>query len=438
MKRHIRSFFGQKTGIIFDSDDQSSEYAYMTFIKKQSSGIWEKPSERQGKKIKLNLGELIMIRRVLAGLDEKWSTIHTFKEEKTQISVSRNNNNREQIWINVDSYSKNIKLPTFGYTMIVAEEQAYQDISVDIANEMIENKHNFPNLIILDVRTECEYDKGHLYDAFLLPQDELESRLSELEDYKQFDIIVYCKSGGRSQQASQILSQNGFTNIYNMQGGILAWLDVDYPIYTSSHYATVDKIQDDLIIQLDPLLKFSYTCCDNNQSDIEMPKINYTILVDEENYSETLITFEYNDSITESTIYSTRLYNYEEITDKRNRTVNFMFIQEITEDSSISYYTMNYLVQEIDYNLTISTTLVPNSSNIYNNSVTTMYYFPVNKSQISMEIVKFNFSTTLSEKYAILGKVVKEIGDVYKKSEDETLKLFVEGYKTMEKPSFLK
>ena len=47
----------------------------------------------------------------MAGLDDKWSTIHTFKEEKTQISVSRNNNNREQIWINADSYSKNIKLP---------------------------------------------------------------------------------------------------------------------------------------------------------------------------------------------------------------------------------------------------------------------------------------------------------------------------------------
>ena len=111
MKRHIRSFFGQKTGIIFDSDDQSSEYSYVTFIRKQQNGIWEKPSERQGKKIKLNLGELIMIRRVLAGLDEKWSTIHTFKEEKTQISVSRNINDREQIWINADSYSKNIKLP---------------------------------------------------------------------------------------------------------------------------------------------------------------------------------------------------------------------------------------------------------------------------------------------------------------------------------------
>jgi hypothetical protein len=111
MKRHIRSFFGQKTGIIFDSDDQSSEYAYMTFIRKQQNGIWEKPSERQGKKIKLNLGELIMIRRLLAGLDDKWSTIHTFKEVKTQISISRNNKNREQIWINVDSYSKNIKLP---------------------------------------------------------------------------------------------------------------------------------------------------------------------------------------------------------------------------------------------------------------------------------------------------------------------------------------
>ena len=329
-------------------------------------------------------------------------------------------------------------LPTFGYTMVVAEEQAYQDISIDIANEMIENKKKNPNLVILDVRTECEYDKGHLFDAFLLPHDELESRLNELEEYRHFDVIVYCKSGERSQQASQILSQNGFTNIYNMLGGILAWLDLDYPIYTSSHYVTVDKIKNKPIIQIDPLIKSRYICCSDNQpnqTNIEIPKINYTIsiLVDEENYSETLITSEYNNSITEYTIFKTQLFDYEEITDKSNRTVNYIFTQIIAEDLSISYYTMKYFTQQIDYNLTVSTTLTPLDTQTYNSSYTSMIYEPVNKSEISMEIIKFNFSTTLSEKYSILGKVAKEIGKVYKKSKDETLTQFTKGYYIMEK-----
>ena len=158
MKRHVRSFFGQKTGIIFDSDDQSSEYAYMTFIRKQQNGIWEKPSERQGKKIKLNLGELIMIRRVLAGLDDKWSTVHTFKEQKTfkeiktQISVSRNINDRKQIWMNVDSYSKNIKLPETEIFQLLLNHIIDEKITYSTGNKV--NKSNFQKAPMNDRKIE--------------------------------------------------------------------------------------------------------------------------------------------------------------------------------------------------------------------------------------------------------------------------------------------
>jgi hypothetical protein len=117
MKRHTRSFFGQKTGIIFDSGDYTQESVYLTFIKKLPSEIWEKPSEGQGIKIKLNLGELIMIRRVLMFMDERWSTVHKYNEEQTSISVNRNNPEEEEIWISVDKgkdkdkYSKNLRPP---------------------------------------------------------------------------------------------------------------------------------------------------------------------------------------------------------------------------------------------------------------------------------------------------------------------------------------
>jgi hypothetical protein len=117
MKRHTRSFFGQKTGIIFDSGDYTQESVYLTFIKKLPSEIWEKPSEGQGIKIKMNLGELIMIRRVLMFMDDRWSTVHKYNEEQTSISVNRNNPEEEEIWISVDKgkdkdkYSKNLRPP---------------------------------------------------------------------------------------------------------------------------------------------------------------------------------------------------------------------------------------------------------------------------------------------------------------------------------------
>jgi len=69
----------------------------------------------------------------------------------------------------------------------------------------------------------------------------------------------------------------------------------------------------------------------------------------------------------------------------------------------------------------------------YNSSFTIMNYAPAEKSVTSMEFVEFNSSVTLSQQYAILGKVAKEIGKVYEKSGDETLAQLAQGYYIMEK-----
>ncbi|MBD3350430.1 MAG: hypothetical protein GF364_02985 [Candidatus Lokiarchaeota archaeon] len=111
MKRHQKSFFGQKTGMIFDSSDWEQECVYFTFLSKLQDGNWERPSDNQGRRIKINLGELIMIRRVLMGVDNRWSTVHVFNEEKTSIAISRDKTHAEHIWIMVDKYRKNIRPP---------------------------------------------------------------------------------------------------------------------------------------------------------------------------------------------------------------------------------------------------------------------------------------------------------------------------------------
>ena len=93
---------------------------------------------------------------------------------------------------------------------------------------MINNNTLYPNLIILDVRDRSEYRVNHICDAILIPIQELESRLSELYSYNDTEIIVYCMSGVRSTLGSQILDENGFTKIYNMEGGIGGWISAGY------------------------------------------------------------------------------------------------------------------------------------------------------------------------------------------------------------------
>ena len=113
MERHQRSFFGQKVGMIFDSGMWNDDCAYLSFLRKKESGIWEKPSQGEGKKIKLNLGELIMVEKVLTGNLSKWSTVHRFKEQTTSISVNRktDSNTQNEVWMNVSRYAKNLRSP---------------------------------------------------------------------------------------------------------------------------------------------------------------------------------------------------------------------------------------------------------------------------------------------------------------------------------------
>jgi len=81
------------------------------------------------------------------------------------------------------------------------------------------------DLFVLDVREPFEYQIANL-GATLIPLGELPNRLGELD--KNREIVVHCKTGGRSQRASELLAQNGFKNVWNLAGGITGWAnDVD-------------------------------------------------------------------------------------------------------------------------------------------------------------------------------------------------------------------
>jgi rhodanese-related sulfurtransferase len=83
------------------------------------------------------------------------------------------------------------------------------------------------NILLLDVRTATEFDGSlsHIAGAVLLPIQELEQRIDELNEHKEKEIIVICRSGNRSQSGTRILISHGF-NAVNMLGGMKAWNDL--------------------------------------------------------------------------------------------------------------------------------------------------------------------------------------------------------------------
>jgi len=100
----------------------------------------------------------------------------------------------------------------------------YGDVTVDQSKELIET---IETLVILDVRTVSEFKSEKIEGSINIPVQELQNRLGELE--KGDEILVYCKSGKRSSQAMGILTENGFSAVYNMIGGIEAWKQAGYP-----------------------------------------------------------------------------------------------------------------------------------------------------------------------------------------------------------------
>ena len=107
----------------------------------------------------------------------------------------------------------------------------HDDIDVNTAYQIIvTDRSTHPNLVILDVRTVSEFEAGHINQAILIPVDELPQRIDELSQYKNDEIIVYCQLGGRSNSASLILDDNNFTTVFDMLGGLAAWIDAGFPI----------------------------------------------------------------------------------------------------------------------------------------------------------------------------------------------------------------
>lgn len=80
--------------------------------------------------------------------------------------------------------------------------------------------------LVVDVREGWELDVASIPDIRHIPMNDIPARLAELDPHQ--EIVIMCRSGGRSMQVAQFLARNGFENVANLTGGILAWSrDVD-------------------------------------------------------------------------------------------------------------------------------------------------------------------------------------------------------------------
>lgn len=142
---------------------------------------------------------------------------------------------------------KNIFLLLFASILTAScsqNKQEFQNISVtEFKNS------NLQNAIILDVRTEEETSQGQIEGASSLDYygSNFENSLSLIQKDKQ--VFVYCLSGGRSKKAAKKLAEMGQFKVYNIEGGVRAWIEKGYKLTSS----TKEKTNANLEIKLDSL-----------------------------------------------------------------------------------------------------------------------------------------------------------------------------------------
>lgn len=99
--------------------------------------------------------------------------------------------------------------------------EKYQDIEAREFSKMSETERN--HYVLVDVRTDEEYQEGHIPGAIHIPHDQMEDRYHELTPYKEQNILLICRSGRRSVIAANVLSKEGFHRLFNLKGGMLEW-----------------------------------------------------------------------------------------------------------------------------------------------------------------------------------------------------------------------
>ena len=109
-----------------------------------------------------------------------------------------------------------------------AAAQAPLALGPDVDVKTVADVKDRDDVLVLDVREDWEYNEKHIPGVLWMPMNTVPNRLSEIPKDK--EVIVTCRSGNRSGQVVDFLREQGFTNVHNMTGGIVAWESAGLPV----------------------------------------------------------------------------------------------------------------------------------------------------------------------------------------------------------------
>lgn len=127
----------------------------------------------------------------------------------------------------------NLFISLIKYAIKIGHETPKKDLKMigEINAEELKNKlDKKENFILVDVREQNEWDAGHIPGALFVPLSQFDQEYEKHLSDPDAEVVVQCRSGKRSMDACMRLQGEGFSNLKNMTGGILEWIEQGHPI----------------------------------------------------------------------------------------------------------------------------------------------------------------------------------------------------------------
>jgi rhodanese-related sulfurtransferase len=99
-------------------------------------------------------------------------------------------------------------------------------VAPDGATELI----NHRDAVVVDVRPTADYAQGHIINSLNIPMNGFKNQMGVLHKHKDKPIVLACRSGAQSSAACRALRKEGFPEVYNLRGGVVAWQSANLPL----------------------------------------------------------------------------------------------------------------------------------------------------------------------------------------------------------------
>jgi rhodanese-related sulfurtransferase len=109
------------------------------------------------------------------------------------------------------------------YSLILGDKGSVDPLA---ATELI----NHREALVVDVRPAADFAKGHIINAVNMPMNGFQKQIPTLHKHKDKPVVINCRSGSQSSAACRLLRKDGFGEVYNLRGGLLAWQNANLPL----------------------------------------------------------------------------------------------------------------------------------------------------------------------------------------------------------------